>query len=121
MATDAHFKPCHIKPEGRGALMGKGVAGAPVIPAAGMVGIARTLSPGFSPAAAVVPQVAAEAERADTVEQYVRAELRLHGLGGEWHLFSPRQTRSFIQLAKTVRLVLLRQPSSGFLPNTLPP
>jgi len=86
-AHKAHLNTCYIMPEERGTLIGTGIAGAPVIPAAGMVGIAGTLSPGVT--AAVVPQVAAEAKRADTVEQYFRAELRLHGLAGEWHLFSP--------------------------------
>src|SRR5712672_2001099 len=113
-AHKAHLNTCYIMPEERGALIGTGIAGAPVIPAAGMVGIARTLSPGVDPAAAVVPQVAAEAERADTVEQYVRAELRLHGLGGEWHLFSPGETGAFIELAKTVDLIILGQPSPDF-------
>jgi nucleotide-binding universal stress UspA family protein len=113
-AHKAHLNTCYIMPEERGALIGTGIAGAPVIPAAGMVGIARILSPGVDPDAAVVPQVAAEAERADTVEQYFRAELRLHGLGGEWHLFSPGETGAFIELAKTVDLIILGQPSPDF-------
>ena len=113
-AHKAHLNTCYIMPEERGALIGTGIAGAPVIPAAGMVGIARTLSPGVDPAAAVVPQVAAEAKRADTVEQYFRAELRLHGLGGEWHLFFPGETGAFIELAKTVDLIILGQPSPDF-------
>ena len=52
-AHKAHLNTCYIMPEERGALIGTGIAGVPVIPAVGMVGIARTLSPGV--AAAVVP------------------------------------------------------------------
>ena len=44
-AHKAHLGACYIMPEERGALIGTGIAGAPVIPAAGMVGIAETLSP----------------------------------------------------------------------------
>ena len=55
-AHKAHLNTCYIMPEERGALIGTGIAGVPVIPAVGMVGIAGTLSPGVDPAAAVVPQ-----------------------------------------------------------------
>src|SRR5258708_37461436 len=76
-AHKAHLNTCYIIPEERGTLIGTGIAGAPVLPAAGMGRIAGTLSPGV--AAAVVPQVAAEAKPADIVEQYVTAGLRADG------------------------------------------
>lgn len=119
-AHKAHLGACYILAEDRSAPIAAGIAGAPVIPGAGMVGIAETLNSG-SP---VLPQTAPAAERADTVEQYFRAELRLHSLDGEWHLLSPGETGAFIELAKTVDLVILAQPSPdtrsvGFRPEDI--
>lgn len=120
-AHNAHLSTCYIMAEERSTLIGTGIAGAPVIPvAAGMVGIAETFSPG-GPA---LPLAAPAAERADTMEQYFRAELRLHNLHGEWHLLSPGETGAFIELAKTVDLIILGQHSPdsrsvGFRPEDI--
>jgi nucleotide-binding universal stress UspA family protein len=120
----AHLSACYIMPEERGGLIGTGIAGAPVIPAAGMVGIAETLSPRIDPASAAVPQIAPEAERADIAELRFRSELRLNGLDGEWHVFSPGEMAAFIELAKTVDLTILGQlsadsRSNGFRPENI--
>jgi nucleotide-binding universal stress UspA family protein len=120
-AHKAHLSACYIIPEEHGALIGTGIAGAPVIPAAGMVGIAETLSPGVDPAAAAVPHVTAEVERADIVEQRFRGELRLSGLDGEWHLLSAGETAAFIELAKTVDLTILGQMSPDTRSNAFRP
>jgi nucleotide-binding universal stress UspA family protein len=123
-AGKAHLSACYVMPEEHGSLIGTGIAGAPVIPAAGMVGIAETLSPGVAPASAAVPQVTAAAERADIVERSFGDVLRFNGLDGEWHLFSPGEIAAFIELAKTVDLTILGQMSpdnrsSGFRPEDI--
>jgi nucleotide-binding universal stress UspA family protein len=119
-AHNAHLSTGYIMPEEHGSLIGTGIAGAPMIPSAGMVGIAETWGAGSG----ALPRAVPAAERADIAEQYFRAELRLRNLHGEWHFFSPGETGAFIELAKTVDLIILGQPSAnsgsvGFRPEDI--
>jgi hypothetical protein len=103
---------------------------APVSPI--LLGVAVNPGPGIlvapearttvgDPASAPVPPVSREAERAEQVELF-RTELRAHGLGGDWHLFSPGEMAAFIGLAKSFDLTILGQlspeiRSTGFSPG----
>ena len=50
-----------------------------------------------------------EAERADAMEQRLRAELPLSGLAGEWHMLNRSDLAELIQLARAVDLTILGQ------------
>ena len=77
-----------------------------------------------APGDPVFPPASREAERAGQVEELFRAELRAHGLGGEWQLLSPGETAVFIDLAKVFDLTILGQlspeiRSTGFRPDEI--
>lgn len=123
-ANKAHLAAGYVLPEARGA-SDLGATGLPLISDRGMIGLAAGgLAVGDLPPAAMVPQASHDAERAETVEQRFRSELRLAGIDGEWHLFAPGETAALVDLAKTVDLTVLGQssreaPSNGVRPEDI--
>lgn len=84
----------------------------PLVSERGMIGLAGGgLIVGDVPATPRVPRLSHEAERAETVEQRFTSELRLQGLGGEWHLFDQGEQDEVIELAKTTDLTITGQIS----------
>jgi len=75
--------------------------GVPVNPGPGVLVAPEARTTVGDPTADPAPPVSREAERAEQVEELFRTELRAHGVGGEWHLFSPGEAAAFIELAKT--------------------
>jgi nucleotide-binding universal stress UspA family protein len=67
------------------------------------------LGPSANLAGGPVAGVLREAEAADVVEQRFTSELRLAGLGGEWHVFAVGEGAEIIELSKTVDLTILGQ------------
>src|SRR5690349_13284864 len=107
-AHHAHITACYVTREEHGAPISPILAAMPVNsgPGALIPPEARTTAgdPALTPASR-------EAERAEQVEELFRTELRVHGLGGEWHLLSPGETALLIDLAKSFDLTILGQLS----------
>jgi nucleotide-binding universal stress UspA family protein len=98
------------------------LAGVPVNPSPGLIVAPEVLIARGDTASDVLLQISREAERAEQVEHLFRHELQREGIEGEWHLFFPRETAAFIDLAKSFDLTILGQlspetRSSGFPPD----
>jgi nucleotide-binding universal stress UspA family protein len=102
----AHLAGAYILPEAKAAFAGpSGFGGVP-----GMTGPAEEpVSPGGA-----VSEVLHEAEVADRVEHRFKDELRLAGIGGQWHVVPDGASAELIELAKSVDLTIMgqRPPSS---------
>ncbi|HMD64763.1 MAG TPA: universal stress protein [Stellaceae bacterium] len=123
-AHRAHVTACYVMQEEHGAPVGPILPGVPVNPGPGVLIAPETRTTAGDPASAPVPPVSREAERAEQVEELFRTELRAHGIGGEWHLFSPGETAALIDLAKSFDLTVLGQlspeiRSTGFRPDEI--
>lgn len=114
----------YVMAEDHGASAGSGLTGVPLNPSPGVFVAAEVLAAGGASAADVLARVSREAERAEQVETLFRSELRSQGIEGEWHLFSPDEAASFIELTKSFDLAILGQlspdnRSSGFSPDAI--
>jgi nucleotide-binding universal stress UspA family protein len=109
-AHQAHITACYIMREEHGA-PSPILPGVPVNPGPGVLIVPEARSTVGDAAPTPVSPASREAERAEQVEELFRAELRAHGLGGEWHIVSPGETAVFIDLAKSFDLTILGQLS----------
>jgi nucleotide-binding universal stress UspA family protein len=102
-ANGAHITAAYPLPAPPAATAGPGFG---LVPPAGITGP--------SPREAV-SDVFKEAEAAEGFEQRFRSELRLHGIAGDWHLFSKGEREALIELANSVDLTITGQlpPNSG--------
>jgi hypothetical protein len=71
-----------------------------------------------------LPQISREAECVEQMEHLFRNEFQRECVEGEWHLFFPRDTAAFVDLAKSFDLTILCQLwpetwSSGFPPGEI--
>jgi nucleotide-binding universal stress UspA family protein len=109
-AHRAHLTACYIMREEHG-----GSAGMPVNLGPGIIVAPEVLAAAGELLPATIPGISREAERAENVEQLFWSELRLHGIDGEWHLLSPGETATLIDLSKSFDLIILGQlsPDAG--------
>ena len=111
----AHLTACYIMRGEHG-----GSAGMPVNLGPGIIVAPEVLAPAGELLPATIPGISREAERAENVEQLFWSELRLHGIDGEWHLLSPGETATLIDLSKSFDLIILGQLSPDACADGLP-
>jgi nucleotide-binding universal stress UspA family protein len=105
-ASKAHIAGAYVLPDGDAAPDGpSGFGGVP-----GMTGFTEETSPGGR-----VSEVFHEAEVADRVEHRFKDELRVAGIGGEWHIVPDGDSAELIELAKSVDMTVMgqRPPRAG--------
>ena len=103
-ASQAHLVGAYVMPGAHDAPAGFGLS-----PPAGMRGRGEE---------GMVFGVLRETEAAESMEQHFKSKLRLHGVGGEWHLLADGDSAALIELAKSVDLTISGQrathsPSNG--------
>jgi nucleotide-binding universal stress UspA family protein len=124
-ATKAHLTAAYLFPEARGGPSNLSATSLPVVSDRAVIGLAGGgLAVGDMPPAPLAPQAAHDAERAETVEERFRGELRLAGIDGGWYLFASGEGPELIELAKTVDLAITGQlspefRSTGFRPEDI--
>jgi nucleotide-binding universal stress UspA family protein len=123
-AHQAHITACYVMREEHGAPVSPIFPGVPLNSGPGIIVTPEVVATVGDPASTPVTPPSREAERAEQVEELFRTELRAHGLGGEWHIFSPGETAVFIDLAKSFDLTVLGQlspeiRSTGFRPDEI--